>query len=270
MRAIQSAKSSIHMQMYGLTDPDVIALLTKKQSDGLDVQIFYDKKASSSLPLLAYPVQSSGLMHRKILVIDGYQIFIGTANCTPQSLKMHDNLILGLSSEALADFFQKCILENEEFIIDNQMISAYLLPDFSGTALTELCKRIDRANSSIQIAMFTLTHPTIMKSLIGAKKRGVAISIAIDRYTALGASKKMIEKLQSIGVEILTSQGSQLLHHKWALIDDNTFILGSANWTRSAFEKNQDCLLIFDDLTSKHKKILSQIWKTIAKSTQEK
>jgi len=269
LRAIQSAKSSIHLQIYGLTDLDLIALLAKRQAEGLDVQIFYDKRASSHLPLLAYPIKSSGLMHRKILVIDAKQVFVGTANCTPQSLKMHDNLVLGLSSEPLAEFFEKSIEYSQAFTIEGRPLTAHLLPDFRDKALPDLCNQIDQSKKSIKIAMFTLTHPQIVERLVSAKKRGIAVTVAIDRYTALGASKKSIQQLDNAGITILTSQGSQLLHHKWALIDDSTFILGSANWTGAAFEKNQDCLLILKDLEPGHQKTLAKIWKAVAKPAKK-
>ncbi|MDN3506878.1 MAG: phosphatidylserine/phosphatidylglycerophosphate/cardiolipin synthase family protein [Simkaniaceae bacterium] len=269
MRALKSAKSSIHMQIYGLTDPDLIALLGKKQAEGLDIQIFYDKRASARLPLLAYPVKSSGLMHRKILVIDQSQIFIGSANCTPQSLKMHDNLVLGLKDEKMADFFTQSIDSDHIFDLQGQILSAHLLPDFEGKALPDLCDQIDLAKTSIHIAMFTLTHPQIVEKLIAAKKRGVSITIAIDRYTALGASKKSIQQLINAGATVLTSQGSQLLHHKWAWIDKSTFILGSANWTGAAFEKNQDCLLIMKNLAPGHQKTLAKVWKAVEKQSKK-
>ncbi len=271
MRAIKSAKQSISMQIYGLTDPDLIALLEKKQSQGIDVQIFYDKKASRSLPphLAAYPIKSSGLMHRKILIIDDTTIFLGTANYTPQSLKMHDNLIVGIWNHDLAMFFKHSSEQQKEFVVDGLFLSAFLLPDFEKKAIEALTQRIDAAKESIQIAMFTLTHPTIREKLMEAKKRGVSVSVAIDRYTALGASKKHVEALKDVGVEIRKSGGSQLLHHKWALIDNKTFIIGSANWTGAAFEKNQDCLLIFDELKPSHQKILLRIWKAVAIASQK-
>ncbi len=245
-------------------------MLTKKQAEGLHVQIFYDKKASKSLPshLSAYPVKSGGLMHRKILVIDDSLVLLGTANCTTQSLKMHDNLVLGIWNPELANFLQCSSEELGQFTLNGLPLSAFLLPDFEGKALQALCQRIDGAQKTMQIAMFTLTHPKILEKIITAKQRGVAVSIAIDRNAALGASKKHVEALKTAGVEMHISQGAQLLHHKWALIDEKIFILGSANWTGAAFEKNQDCLLIFDDLTPHHQKKIKKIWKKLRSLTK--
>ena len=261
MHALKKAKTSIVLYIYGLTDPEILTLLKNKQAEGVRVTIFYDKKGSKGLPksLNAYPVDSQGLMHRKILIIDSSQIFLGTANFTTQSLKMHDNLILGIWDPALAGFFSESIADFHKTQVGNMTITSYLVPN-----LTKLCQVIEEAKESIQIAMFTLTHPQIVQKLCDAAQRGIAVSTAIDHYTAAGASKKAVDQLKSAGVQIYESQGSQLLHHKWAWIDQKTFVLGSANWTAAAFEKNEDCLLILKGLDPNQKKFVNRLWKTLA------
>lgn len=268
MRAIAGAKESISLQIYGLTDPDIINLLAKKQNEGIDVEIFFDKNGSRSLPkhLCAFPVKSVGLMHRKILVIDHETILLGTANLTPQSLKMHDNLLLGISSKDLATFLIHSSEEAHSLHLENSKISSFLLPSTNQDALNRLLKTIDRAQNEIKLCMFTLTHPQIIERLLNAKNRGVKVLVAVDRNTAYGASKKAVEALENRGIAVWKSQGAQLLHHKWALIDSDTLILGSANWTKAAFEKNQDCLLILKKLPISHQKTFHKIWRKVERT----
>ncbi len=269
LKAIKQARSSISLQIYGLTDKDVVALLEQKKAEGLDVSIFYDKKASKYLPktLGAHPVQTTGLMHRKILVIDNSLVFLGTANFTTQSLKMHGNLVMGAWDQPLARFLSDAVDPSRTFQIEDTKLTSFLLPDHTHKAIETLSSHILSATKTIQVAMFTLTHPKLINHLIDAIKRGVRVSIAIDRYTSLGASKQAIERLQNAGAEIYVSQGSQLLHHKWALIDEHTLVMGSANWTRAAFEKNQDCLLIFENLP--HPKKLKKLWRSVAIASEK-
>jgi phosphatidylserine/phosphatidylglycerophosphate/cardiolipin synthase-like enzyme len=111
--------------------------------------------------------------------------------------------------------------------------------------------------------MFTLTHPEITQALLRAKKRGVEVTIAADYYTAKGASKKTLETMRNGGIKILNSQGRQLLHHKWAIIDDLTLIMGSANWTKAAFSKNQDFLFFLFPLNQDQRKFLNKLWNVI-------
>ena len=208
-------------------------------------------------------------MHRKILIIDDTLCLLGTANFTTQSLKMHDNLVLGLWSPAVAKFLRECIEQEGIFEVAGIKITGFLLPDFDGRAIRRLLSCIECATKSIQVAMFTLTHPELVLKLADAQKRGVRVSIAIDRYTAEGASQKSIGILQDAGAEILLNQGSQLLHHKWAIIDENILVMGSANWTKAAFSNNQDCLFILEKLPSSQQKVLKKLWNAVAIAAQK-
>lgn len=265
LQAMKNTKNAIFFQIYGLTDPDVIALLSHKIAQGLDVQIFYDSKGSclpKEFPGTA--LKGSGLMHRKIFLFDRATAFLGTANATTQSLKMHDNFMVGIYSPKVNTFLRNACLESGSFQLGQSSLELYLLPDLEGKALDSLSRRLDLAKDSIRIAMFTFTHPLLVEKLIQAKQRGIEVEILIDRYTASGASKKHCQILQEAGIKVRHSMGGQLFHHKWAILDEKTLILGSANWTKAAFEKNHDFLLIFDNLTNRHRKSLKRIWRAVA------
>lgn len=267
--AIHRAKKSITLQMYGLSDEEIIHALEKKSGEGLEISVFFDPKATPSLPtsLPTYPIKTSGLMHRKILCIDGTTLFMGTANFTTQSLKMHENLILGFYHPQLTEHFQTSIDGYQAFQIGESLIHCYLLPEKTEETLKALCEKIDRAQKTIQIAMFTLTHPLLLERLIEASKRGVQVEIAIDKYARLGSSKQTIDRLKKEGIHIFLHRGNSLFHHKWAWIDQKTFCMGSANWTKAAFGKNQDFLLIFENLGKQESKKISHLWQKIAKRT---
>ncbi|NGX38776.1 MAG: Cardiolipin synthase [Chlamydiae bacterium] len=267
IRAIENAHSSIVLYIYGLTDPDLIRLLKKKQAEGVYVKVFFDPKASKRLPkeLNAYPVKARGLMHRKILIIDEQLTLLGTANFTPQSLKMHSNLIFGAWDKDLSCFLKDSIDSFQVFEIGETELHSFLLPDFGKEALAHLEEELRSAKKGIRVAMFTLTHPRLVDALIEAINNNIPVEIAIDRYTEKGASKKAITRLREAGAKIIVSQGSELLHHKWALIDESTLIMGSANWTVAAFTKNQDCLFLFRGLQRQEQKTLNRVWKTLIK-----
>ncbi len=246
--AIKGAKKEIVLQMYALSDADIIKALEDKAQEGVSVQILFDKTAAR--PNLHFseiiPDTAKGLMHRKILIIDGKLIFIGSANMTEQSLKMHDNLVVGMYKP----HFELATKDG-----------LWLLPDKNG--LDALINQIHTAQKTIRVALFTLTHPQIVDALITAQNRGVSVKCAIDHYTAKGASKKQVERLRNAHIPIYLSRGLQLFHHKWAFIDNKTLILGSANWTKAAFTRNHDCFIILQNLDQTQKKFMQRIWKKI-------
>lgn len=267
LQTLKKANRSIFIAMYGLTDPDVLRLLQKKEQEGLPISILYDPSASGPIPLKnsrLYPILSEGLMHRKIVVIDETLVFLGSANMTPSSLKIHDNLVVGLYHPGLATFLSNP--PESHFSLGNRG-ELFLLPDL--TALEKVVECLDRAEKRLRIALFTLTHPLLIDAMIRAHARGVDVRVALDVHTGKGASAKALEKLLSAGVPVYLSQGQQLFHHKWALIDDKKLLIGSANWTQAAFTKNQDCLLVLEELSKKERKFLKNLWQKIETSAQE-
>jgi cardiolipin synthase len=265
--AIRSAKHSIFASFYGVTDREIIATLAQKAHSGVAVSIEYDRTASSSFkghfPPTAsiYPRRSKGLMHRKILVIDQAKVFIGSANLTPSSLRHHSNFMIGLYSTPFARFLSNPPVNY--FSLEVLNAEMWLLPDTEQQALKRLLQLIQSATTSIQIAMFTLTHPQIVEALDAAMQRGVKVSLIVDFYSARGASKKSVDMLQKMGARIHLSQGPELFHHKWAIIDASVFAMGSANWTKAAFTKNEDFLFILSSLTNDQKKYLADLWEIL-------
>ena len=125
------------------------------------------------------------------------------------------------------------------------------------------------ANQTIRVAIFTLTHPSLIDELILAHRRGVEVTLVIDMHSGLGASAQAVQALQKAGIKILFSQGVQLLHHKFVYIDEQLLLTGSANWTKAAFTKNSDCLILLHNLTQEQKSFMNYLWKRIHTAAQE-
>lgn len=261
---MRSAKRTLFASFYSLTDRDLIALLTGRAKEGIEVCVQYDPSASLTLTHDCFrPRHSKGLMHRKILVIDQAALYLGSANLTPSSLRHHSNFVLGLHHPPLAAFLAEH--DSGSFVsrVGDQKIECYLLPDREESALKRLLSLIDGAERTIHVAMFTFTHPQLTQALQRAAGRGVRVQAIVDRYSGNGVSKKSVEALKTAGAEILLSSGSALLHHKWALIDNAIFAMGSANWTKAAFTKNEDFLIILSSLTTAQRKFILDLYKIL-------
>lgn len=259
-KAFASANQSILVWMYAATDTLLLNQLHKKSKDNVYVAVHYDKRGGTPpLPDTVHPhvVKSKGLMHRKIVILDDSTVFLGSANMTTSSLQLHDNLTVGIYDTQLATFLKNPMEKSYSF----KRGVVWLLPSLD--ALKHIIHKIDAAQSSIFVAMFTLTQTDLIDALIRAKERGVEVKLAIDRYTARGASKKAVQRLASAGISIYQSSGLPLLHHKWAYIDRERLILGSTNWTQAAFCKNDDVLLFLNPLSKKIQSQVESICKTI-------
>lgn len=108
--------------------------------------------------------------------------------------------------------------------------------------------------------MFSLTHQKIIDEVINAHKRGVYVSIYLDKSMQNGRLKSKITKLIKAKVPIYIREKQGLLHHKSALVD-NTFIFGSTNWSQAGFTKNEETLLILNNIDHTLKKSIQKFLK---------
>jgi cardiolipin synthase len=274
--AIESARQSIHLTIYSLSDEGVIQALKRQAEKGIRVSVICDAKASPAakkkLGPLIHTVKRSptGLMHQKILVVDGKQTWIGSANMTRDSLRMHSNLVMAFDCSELATVAVKNFLEMPEqgsfphqppsaFMIGGQRVELYLLPD--PRALDYLLSLLRQAKKSLHVAMFTWTHPRLTEAVIDAHRRGVTVNVMLDANSTRGASAETLFLLRKAGVNTSISAGTALLHHKLACIDGETLICGSANWTRAAFTQNDDCFVVIHQMNQEQNRMIENLWK---------
>lgn len=262
--------------MFGLSDRSILKALSEKIEEKISTTVYYDTGGSPQIHKYLsggkiFPIKNVGLMHQKIVVLDKETVFIGSANMTTTSMKMHDNLVVGLVSHTVAKFLEDHKPYTPGYLhatVGGQSLELWLLPDPRGHALGELRKKIRNANRSIKIALFTFTHPGLIEEVIDAHKRGIQVSIVVDLHSGLGASSKAIDLLRTAGVPVLLSQGIQLLHHKFIYIDEQTLVTGSANWTKAAFYKNSDCILALHHLTKEQRRFMNRLWYQIETATK--
>ncbi|MBB64575.1 MAG: hypothetical protein CMO81_05880 [Waddliaceae bacterium] len=272
-KAIEKAQKSILLCTYTIGDVDIIRSLRHKAEQGVEIQVVSDRKASGDAPkLLGEKIRcvlksDQGLMHRKILIIDNQLVFIGSANLSTDSLRVQNNLVSGIYSPDLAHYLNDALFRptsSSSYFsqkIATQQIEVFLLPQ-NTQAEDRVLELLSTAKKTLRVAMFTWTNPKITQAVCAAKARGVDVEVLLDRQSSQKTSAKVAEALKDHGIPVFLNRHSQLLHHKFAVIDDETLILGSANWTRAAFEKNAECFFVLSPLEERQKTCLDKLWKT--------
>lgn len=280
--AIDNAKQSITLVIYALLDHQIIHSLQKKIEEGVSVFVVCDAKASPGISQHLSKATlvrrtGEGLMHQKILIVDGQKVMLGSANFTTDSLRTHGNLVVGIENPSLAEVLMtraKNMSEDGlsppfhcETLVDNQKIELWLLPD-PQLANQRVKQLLESAKKSLKVAMFTWTRLDFVQEIVKAAKRGVKVDIVIDRYQGKGAGSKVVKALCDAHLPCALSQGKGLLHHKFAYIDETTLINGSANWTHSAFKTNDDCFIVISPLTPKQQYKMNQLWSVIKQESE--
>ena len=231
---------------YGFSDPHILKIIRAKREAGVEIHTLCDARGSLKHPDINR-VKGTGLMHTKLAVVDKTLVLLGSANLTPTSLEMHHNCVLGIDSAELAAFFR-----SDQKIFVDQRFKVWRLPEPS--ALPVLIETIDQAQHSVKAALFNLTHPELIAALGRAQDRGVMVTVILDRYTR--------NSRLDPSIHLRKSSGPELMHNKWALIDDDALIIGSANWTKAAFSKNREILAMIK-LNSKQQATCKRIWATL-------
>lgn len=282
---LQEAKKSILFIIYALTDDSIISCLRKKSESGVAVKVICDAEASPEIAeklgskVLLLRKIGKGHMHQKILVVDDAKVWIGSANMTKGSLRFYGNLITAMESQELAarirekaetmkEYGRGPNFEHRNFTIGGQNVELWFFPD-DVNGVKRLVELIRSAKKTIRIAMYAWTRRDLAQEVIDAKRRGIKTEVVIDRSFGNGAGAIIAKLLHKEGVSIGLSQGKALLHHKFLYIDETTLVNGSANWTKAAFTKNDDCFIILHDLTEKQTKQMNALW-DIIKANSEK
>ena len=115
-----------------------------------------------------------------------------------------------------------------------------------------IIREIREASQGIQIAIFDFTHKEIAKEVEMAIKRGVLVQIITDRMK-INSKDSQITNLQSAGAGVKVNKQAKLEHNKFAIFDGKKVLTGSVNWTYSAFSKNSENCILFDEVEAVEK-----------------
>jgi len=109
-----------------------------------------------------------------------------------------------------------------------------------------IIEELNKTRKSIDIAMYYFTDRDLANAVIDAHNRGVRVRVYLDKEQKEAKYSKS-RYLAKQGITIRYSSNSYLMHHKFAVIDNEVVITGSYNWTASAGERNNENLLVIRD-----------------------
>lgn len=106
-----------------------------------------------------------------------------------------------------------------------------------------------KAVNQIDIAIYSLTHPVIVKAITDAKKRGIQVRVISDKIQSAGATQKhAINDLLLTGVPVKINTHSGLMHLKMSIVDGTILTLGSYNYSMAASNTNDEVFIVITDL----------------------
>lgn len=265
---IESAERTLDVCIYDLDMPDFADAMLAAHARGVKVRVLLAQenaakayaiveqlKAMKAEGILQLVNNKSGLMHNKFMVADGETVWTGSYNLTRNCSRFNDNHAIVLDSPQLAYNYTREWEEISEgrhgkrsafptpypnVTIGSVEILNLFTPE--DPVRENIVRVIDGAKSELAIMAFSLTDTAMVEAIGRAVARGVRVIIVLDTGMASHPTAKLRE-LRATGAGVRLSPGV-LLHHKVVVADRETVVLGSANFSAAAFEKNDENVLI--------------------------
>ena len=111
-----------------------------------------------------------------------------------------------------------------------------------------IIEAIGSAREQILVQAFSFTHRRIAQALIGARSRGVEVTVIADQQQAYAVATSLVRHLADSGVRVLLDAHHAAAHNKVMVIDAGNVscavITGSYNFTQAAQSHNAENVVI--------------------------
>jgi phosphatidylserine/phosphatidylglycerophosphate/cardiolipin synthase-like enzyme len=112
-----------------------------------------------------------------------------------------------------------------------------------GGCTETIVEQINAAKSEILVQAYSFTSAPIAKALTDAFKRGVKVQAILDK-SQKSEKYSSATFVSNAGIPTLIDYKHAIAHNKIMIIDKETVITGSFNFTKAAEEKNAENLLV--------------------------
>lgn len=131
--------------------------------------------------------------------------------------------------------------------------------------LQQISAQLNGARQHIDICVFTISDNRLSDVILDAHQRGVQVRIISDNHKQHDAGSDL-GWLMDKGITTRFDRTPDHMHHKFCIVDGITLINGSFNWTRSASERNQENIVISQDvsLLAQFQQQFESLWEAFA------
>jgi cardiolipin synthase len=264
-KLISSAKKTIDITIYELSDTNVTSELATAAANGVAVRVILDQNSEKKNNTTAYKYLTShkvsvhwanptyAVTHQKTITVDQATTAIMTLNLTPQDYATTRDFavisndasdVAAIETTFNADFKNAAIKPPNG---DNLVWS----PTNSRAAILAL---INGATKSILIAQEEMADPGIEAALESALTRGVAVTMVQENESNKYNAVLTTLKQDGAKIAVYSSPTGYYIHAKAIIADFGTaqakMFIGSENVSTPSLNSNRELGLIFNDPAS--------------------
>lgn len=265
VNAITDAKKSVWLEIYLLSNQDIINALEEDANRGIDVRVMLEQHpfgggnvspttTVSKLKAAGVKAQftnpSFKLTHEKGMVIDNTTAYIMTSNFTNSALgaskstKNREYLIVDTNKEdvqSVAAIFQADWDRTTPDITNDNLVVS---PVNSRNVFSTL---IGSAKKTLQIEAEEMNDDALEEALIAAQQQGVEVQVILPKQDSdSGSTPEGIASIKQGGVSV--HEDSKLyMHAKIIIVDGKKAFVGSENISTQSLDKNRELGIIISD-----------------------
>jgi phosphatidylserine/phosphatidylglycerophosphate/cardiolipin synthase-like enzyme len=261
---IGGARQSVLCAFYDLELKSVAETLVRKHRQGVRVAVVTDT-AHGDRPALTLcqragiPVvfdQRSAFMHNKFCIVDGAFVWTGSTNITTNCMFRNNNNALLFRSPELAGRYREEFDEmfarhvfgegarsaaSAPVIIAGGTVESWFAPDDQVEG--RVVALVGQARQRIEFMAFAFTSVPVARAMAGRMRDNVRVRGLFERRNA-GDAACRDDFLRSEGAAVRLDDNPASMHHKVIIIDGETTVTGSYNFSRNANSRNDENLLI--------------------------
>jgi phosphatidylserine/phosphatidylglycerophosphate/cardiolipin synthase-like enzyme len=127
---------------------------------------------------------------------------------------------------------------------DEPAWQVYFSPNYGATQA--VVDALEGAKATVLVQAYSFTSAPIAKALVQAHDRGVVVQVILDRKET-GSKYSSADFVAHAGIPTLIDGQHAIAHNKVMVIDGETIITGSFNFTTAAERQNAENLLVIHD-----------------------
>ncbi len=129
-----------------------------------------------------------------------------------------------------------------ELSLNNVSAKVFFSP--KGNCTRGIVNEIDMGAREILVQAFSFSSTPIRNALINAQKRGVKVEIIFDSDEQIDQKYRTAKSFAKAGIAVYLDNKHAIAHNKLIIIDRETVVTGSFNFTNAAETNNAENVLI--------------------------
>jgi len=202
--------------------------------------------------------ERSGLMHNKFMILDSQVVWTGSWNYTVNGTYRNNNNAVVLRSQRAVQAYQTEFNEmfeggafgttspegTAEFTQDGTPVEILFASE--DNVVGAIMDEINAAEQSVRFMAFSFTQDDIGEAMLQRAGNGIEV-LGIFETRGSETQYSELTPLFCAGLDVRQDGNKYVLHHKVIIVDDDTVMTGSFNFSANATDSNDENLLIIKD-----------------------